>query len=162
MKTLIQITLSDPHPHLGPLISSYQDGLANSQEVQIVEEHLHSCERCLHFYQNLQLARELVHELPNFQPVSEQTEAADYYAILERAVNNHATFKKTKTRKERNQMSQAQKFEYFSKAAHQILVEAQQEANGLNHDYIGTEHLLLGLLRQKDSALVQLLLVRFK
>ena len=34
---------------------------------------------------------------------------------------------------------------------------AQEEAQLLNHNYIGTEHLLLGLLRQGDDGVVRLL-----
>lgn len=37
-------------------------------------------------------------------------------------------------------------FERFTGKARQVIVEAQNEARGFNHDYIGTEHLLLGLL----------------
>src|SRR5437764_3402006 len=37
-------------------------------------------------------------------------------------------------------------FERFTPKARQVVVAAQEEARGLQHDYIGTEHLLLGLL----------------
>jgi len=37
-------------------------------------------------------------------------------------------------------------FERFTRQARQVLVEAQTEAIGLGHNYIGTEHILLGLL----------------
>ena len=40
--------------------------------------------------------------------------------------------------------------------AQQALVYGQQEAAALNHNYVGTEHLLLGLIRQ-GMALLQLL-----
>ncbi len=42
-------------------------------------------------------------------------------------------------------------FERFSANARQVVVGAQEEARLLSHNYIGTEHLLLGLLRQPDS-----------
>jgi DNA-binding transcriptional MerR regulator/effector-binding domain-containing protein len=45
-----------------------------------------------------------------------------------------------------------------SNAARQIIVYAQVEAQQLGHDYIGTEHLLLGLLRQSESGVVALLI----
>ena len=48
-------------------------------------------------------------------------------------------------------------FERFSDAARRSVVAAALEARGLQHDYIGTEHLLLGLLRHDDSAGGQLL-----
>jgi ATP-dependent Clp protease ATP-binding subunit ClpC len=37
-------------------------------------------------------------------------------------------------------------FERFTDRARRVVVEAQREARGLGHDYIGTEHLLLGLI----------------
>ncbi len=37
-------------------------------------------------------------------------------------------------------------FERFTDRARRVIVLAQEEARGLNHNYIGTEHLLLGLL----------------
>src|SRR5690349_19334076 len=42
-------------------------------------------------------------------------------------------------------------FEKFSGQARQAVVLAQEEARLLQHDYIGTEHLLLGLLAQLSS-----------
>jgi ATP-dependent Clp protease ATP-binding subunit ClpC len=39
-------------------------------------------------------------------------------------------------------------FERFTDRARQAVVHAQEEARLLGHDHIGTEHLLLGLLRQ--------------
>jgi hypothetical protein len=43
-------------------------------------------------------------------------------------------------------------FERFTDRARLIVVLAQEEARTLGHDYIGTEHLLLGLLRDEDAA----------
>jgi ATP-dependent Clp protease ATP-binding subunit ClpC len=40
-------------------------------------------------------------------------------------------------------------FERFTERARQVVVLAQDEARMLEHDYIGTEHLLLGLLREE-------------
>jgi ATP-dependent Clp protease ATP-binding subunit ClpA len=42
-------------------------------------------------------------------------------------------------------------FERFTEEARQVVVLAQQEARGLYHHYIGTEHLLLGLLRAEED-----------
>ncbi len=42
-------------------------------------------------------------------------------------------------------------FERFTDRARRVVVLAQEEAIGLNHNYIGTEHILLGLLRQEDG-----------
>jgi ATP-dependent Clp protease ATP-binding subunit ClpA len=42
-------------------------------------------------------------------------------------------------------------FERFTERARQVVVLAQDEARALNHNYIGTEHLLLGLLREEEG-----------
>jgi ATP-dependent Clp protease ATP-binding subunit ClpC len=43
-------------------------------------------------------------------------------------------------------------FERFTDAARFAVVAAQEAARELNHDYIGTEHFLLGLLRRPDTS----------
>jgi ATP-dependent Clp protease ATP-binding subunit ClpA len=43
-------------------------------------------------------------------------------------------------------------FERFTDRARRVVVLAQEEARRLNHNYIGTEHLLLGLLHQGVAA----------
>lgn len=42
-------------------------------------------------------------------------------------------------------------FERFTERARQVVVLAQEEARTLKHGSIGTEHLLLGLLRERDG-----------
>jgi len=42
-------------------------------------------------------------------------------------------------------------FERFTERARQVVVVAQEEARTLRHDYIGTEHILLGLLGEEDG-----------
>ena len=42
-------------------------------------------------------------------------------------------------------------FERFTAQAREVIVLAQEEAVALRHNYIGTEHLLLGLLRIDDG-----------
>jgi len=42
-------------------------------------------------------------------------------------------------------------FERFTDRARRTVVFAQEEARMLNHDYIGTEHILLGLLREEEG-----------
>jgi ATP-dependent Clp protease ATP-binding subunit ClpA len=42
-------------------------------------------------------------------------------------------------------------FERFTDDARRVVVLAQEEARELGHDYIGTEHLLLGLVRDEDG-----------
>jgi ATP-dependent Clp protease ATP-binding subunit ClpC len=48
-------------------------------------------------------------------------------------------------------------FERFTDAARRVVVGAQAEAYALNHDYIGTEHILLGVLRDDAGAGFRLL-----
>ncbi len=45
----------------------------------------------------------------------------------------------------------------FSKRARRSLAYAQEEARRLNHPYIGTEHLLLGLVREENSVAARVL-----
>ena len=42
-------------------------------------------------------------------------------------------------------------FERFTERARQVVVLAQEEARHLGHNYVGTEHILLGLLREQDG-----------
>lgn len=49
-------------------------------------------------------------------------------------------------------------FERFTAAAREVVVAAQEEARALHHDHLGTEHLLLGLLRSPtDTVAAQVL-----
>ena len=43
-------------------------------------------------------------------------------------------------------------FERFSGSAGRTVVLAQEETRGLNHNYVGSEHLLLALTGDKDLA----------
>jgi ATP-dependent Clp protease ATP-binding subunit ClpC len=45
----------------------------------------------------------------------------------------------------------ASRFEKFSERARRVLTIAQEEARNLNHSYIGTEHILLGLVREEEG-----------
>jgi ATP-dependent Clp protease ATP-binding subunit ClpC len=42
-------------------------------------------------------------------------------------------------------------FERFTDRARRVLTFAQEEASALNHSYIGTEHILLGLIEEDDG-----------
>ena len=48
-------------------------------------------------------------------------------------------------------------FERFTERARQVLVLAQDESRLLGHNYIGTEHLLLGLLREEEGLAARVL-----
>ncbi|MDA3792513.1 MAG: ATP-dependent Clp protease ATP-binding subunit [Elusimicrobia bacterium] len=45
----------------------------------------------------------------------------------------------------------------FTKRAQRVIMEAQKEAKQLNHDYVGTEHLLLGLLSLNEGVAAEAL-----
>ncbi len=42
-------------------------------------------------------------------------------------------------------------FERFTDRARRVVVLAQEEARRLNHNYIGTEHILLGLIQEGED-----------
>ncbi|MFH1428444.1 MAG: ATP-dependent Clp protease ATP-binding subunit [Candidatus Margulisiibacteriota bacterium] len=42
-------------------------------------------------------------------------------------------------------------FSRFSEKAIQVIMTAQQEAKALGHEFVGTEHILLGIMKEKDS-----------
>ena len=42
-------------------------------------------------------------------------------------------------------------FERFTDRARRVVVAAQEEARALGHTYIGTEHMLLGLIREGNG-----------
>src|SRR5919107_3073915 len=49
-------------------------------------------------------------------------------------------------------------FERFTERARQVVVLAQEEALSLGHNYIGTEHILLGLVRENEGVAARILL----
>lgn len=51
----------------------------------------------------------------------------------------------------------ASRFEKFSERARRVLTLAQEEARQLNHSYIGTEHILLGLVREEGGVAAKVL-----
>src|SRR5678809_1339755 len=51
----------------------------------------------------------------------------------------------------------ADRFEKFTERARKVLQLAQEEAQRFNHNYIGTEHLLLGLVREGDGVAARVL-----
>ena len=51
----------------------------------------------------------------------------------------------------------ASRFEKFSERARRVLSLAQEEATQFNHNYIGTEHILLGLIREAEGVAAKVL-----
>ena len=50
-----------------------------------------------------------------------------------------------------NGLEEAPLFERFTDRARRVVVLAQEEARLLNHNYIGTEHILLGLIHEGEG-----------
>ena len=46
--------------------------------------------------------------------------------------------------------SSGSRFEKFSEEARKVLSFAQEQAKSLNHGYIGTEHVFLGLINENE------------
>jgi len=51
----------------------------------------------------------------------------------------------------------ANRFDKFTERARKVLVLAQEEARRFNHNYIGTEHVLLGLVREEEGVAAKVL-----
>jgi hypothetical protein len=54
-------------------------------------------------------------------------------------------------------MNDRDRFDRFTERARKVLSLAQEEAQRFNHNYIGTEHLLLGLVRESDGVAARVL-----
>ena len=52
---------------------------------------------------------------------------------------------------------ESDRFSKFTERARKVLTLAQEEAQRLQHNYIGTEHLLLGLIREGEGVAVKIL-----
>jgi len=50
------------------------------------------------------------------------------------------------------------RFEKFTERARKVLTLSQEEAQRFNHNYIGTEHILLGLIREGDGVAAKVLI----
>ena len=48
-------------------------------------------------------------------------------------------------------------FNRFTERARKVILLAKEEAKRFNHDYIGTEHILLGLLREGEGVAARVL-----
>jgi ATP-dependent Clp protease ATP-binding subunit ClpC len=55
-------------------------------------------------------------------------------------------------------LSDQERFDKFTERARKVLSLAQEEAQRFQHNYIGTEHLLLGLVREGEGVAAQVLL----
>jgi Clp amino terminal domain, pathogenicity island component len=56
-----------------------------------------------------------------------------------------------------DRFDRSEKFDKFTVGARKVLRLAQEEAQRLNHNYIGTEHMLLGLIREEEGIAAKVL-----
>jgi ATP-dependent Clp protease ATP-binding subunit ClpC len=54
-------------------------------------------------------------------------------------------------------MNERDRFDKFTERARKVLSLAQEEAQRFQHSYIGTEHLLLGLVREREGVAAKVL-----
>ncbi len=86
---------------------------------------------------NLGLSHQRVHQIVD-AGASEEVTAETCETFLQRLLR-------------RRRRSGAEPFHRFTSRARELVVHAQEEAHALGHNYVGTEHLLLGLLRVEDA-----------
>ncbi len=98
MKTRIRTDLHAPQPHIGPLLSSYQDGTASPDEQDLTERHLLECEVCRDFFASLQQVREVISELPG----SGNYDQAEYQKVMARTLYKDYQKKLKKVAKAQN------------------------------------------------------------
>src|ERR671916_140517 len=79
--------------------------------------------------------------------VSRPVRPTDRRKLHDRALGQHLAGRKPPTTM----------FERFTERARQVVVLAQEEARTLKHNYIGTEHILLGLLREEEGLAARVL-----
>jgi ATP-dependent Clp protease ATP-binding subunit ClpC len=63
-----------------------------------------------------------------------------------------------RVRKERKKVAE-KFFDRFTERARRVMIHAEEEARLFNQSYVGTEHILLGLLREEDGLAAQVLQV---
>ncbi len=83
-------------------------------------------------------------------------QATRYTFAVQTTGTMRATSTATTTGSEQNAFSR-DRFDKFTDRARQVLSRAQEEAQRFQHNYIGTEHLLLGLIRMEDGVAARVL-----
>jgi hypothetical protein len=105
----------------------------------------------------LMVAAQLLDEagvVVTFEPTAELSALLDQLRSREAGVDDVVEFidSNSECRQEKHAM-----FERFTPGARQVLSEAKHAAEDLRHKFIGTEHLLLGLLAVEDGIAAQVL-----
>src|SRR5207249_3326706 len=75
-------------------------------------------------------------------------------------INKQTSQRAVTLKKEPEEMSEKrneERFDKFTERARKVLSLAQEEAQRFQHNYIGTEHLLLGLVREGEGVAAKVL-----
>jgi hypothetical protein len=91
------------------------------------------------------------------EPVEELDALLDRVSAGEVEPRDVTDFIRTRLEPEHFKWRGRDMFERFSDRARRVVVLAQEEARGFNHDFIGTEHLLLGLIEEGQGAAAKVL-----
>ncbi len=83
--------------------------------------------------------------------------AAQALYLIEDALLNPAKRRREAGLLKRSQGPTASAFDRFTPRARNVVTHAEKEAEALKHDAVGTEHILLGLLRERHGLAVRVL-----
>ena len=141
------------HAEVRARLSEHLDGTLSDVERWQVDRHLTACTSCTHYYSTLRFTVNVIQQLPQpSAPVSARARLVDAARSLagdggSRPVPNP----------EPRARSRGDRFDKFTERARKVLQLAQEEAQRFNHNYIGTEHLLLGLVREDEGVAAKVL-----
>src|SRR6266699_1770652 len=72
-------------------------------------------------------------------------------------LSRYASLIETPSKRGNNHMNDRDRFDKFTERARRVFSLAQEEAQRFQHNYIGTEHLLLGLVREGEGVAAKVL-----
>jgi excisionase family DNA binding protein len=93
---------------------------------------------------------------PSMAGSGAQTEAPTLRGLIDR-MREDLPLVGTRRKRPEPTTGHSGRFEKFTSRARHVLTLAQEEAVSFNHNYIGTEHLLLGLLREEEGVAAKVL-----
>jgi excisionase family DNA binding protein len=114
---------------------------------QIGREWLIPEEKLRHYVQRLSQGPRVP---PNVTGPEAQVDAPTLRGIIDR-MRGDLPLVGTRRKRAESTTGRPERFDKFTERARHVLTLAQEEATNLSHNYIGTEHLLLGLLREGEG-----------
>ena len=107
---------------------------------------------------NLEKARtQTLHVLNQSSIASESLTAHAIPSVPQEAASSVAEKDSAHLEEEKKQMNDRDRFDKFTERARKVVSLAQEEAQRFQHRYIGTEHLLLGLVREGEGVAARVL-----